>query len=184
MIEYKTYAPAEVLPESVILPQQTHGTNITEIITGKEELSGIDGIWARKEAGFSLGIKTADCAPMVFWDDEKYGIVHTGWRGLVDGIVEKMCKEFDSKKTHIWVGPLLPIFEIQKDECYELIEQKFGSMFFSEEDVKIFFHFQDALKSIVPNAIFDERSTFDTSGLASWRRDGDEKRNRTVVTVL
>lgn len=174
-----TYAPSEILPEGVILPEQTHGNRIVEIITGQENLSDCDGIWTTNSV-FKLGVRTADCAPLVFWEGEKFGVVHAGWRGLVNGIIEKMLDEFESPQ--IWAGPLLPKFEIQKDFCYAQIQAKFGEKFFKENQQIIEFDFQGALKSLLPLAQFDQRSTLEDLSLASWRRNRNESRNVTVVS--
>lgn len=217
----KTYGPDEKWSNSVILPIQTHSNNIVEIVTGNEDLSNCDGIWTRfhqpplLRGYFELGIKTADCAPIVFWDDNAYGIVHAGWRGLCNGIIEKMLANFEDKSSdpgvnsfndkiqprgqifNIWIGPILPKFEIQKDFCYDEIYAKFGDQFFSKisprptgtplisrggKAEKYLFDFKGALKSILPMAEFDERSTYKEGALASWRRDQDEKRNLTVIS--
>ena len=186
-ISYKTFGLREVLPKNILMPDQVHGNKIVEIITRNEDLTGVDGIYSHftdDEKRLLLGIKTADCAPVVFWDDDKYGVIHVGWRGLVNGIVENMCKIFDDQDTDIWVGPMLPIFEIQRDECYKIIEQKFGSKFFSKANGQMFFHFQEALASLIPEAEFDGRSTFEDETFASWRRDQDDRRNVTLVMGL
>ena len=184
-MNYTTFAPSLDIPSAIITPQQTHSTNISEIKTGKENLENCDGIWTRQGHNFILGVKTADCAAICFYNKDKYGVIHAGWRGLVDGIVEKMCKTFSLKNTQIWVSPLLPQFEISKDECYDRIHAKFGNQFFlphPKDDNKAIFDFKSALKSVLPpQATFDPRSTFDTPELASWRRDGHTDRNITIL---
>lgn len=175
----RTFAPGQALPPRVILPQQTHGTQVIEIITGDERLSATDGIWT-KNPDFLLGIRTADCAPIAVWDDEKFGVVHAGWRGLMDGIVENFLQNFDAPQ--IWVGPLLPIFEIQKDDCWSRIRDRFGDDFFEEPNNELQFNFRAALASVLPDdAEWDSRITADTPDLASWRRDHDDRRNVTVI---
>ncbi|MBI3418527.1 MAG: peptidoglycan editing factor PgeF [Proteobacteria bacterium] len=43
-----------------------------------------------REKGVALGIKTADCAPVLFFDAKAkvIGAAHAGWRGAVDGMLE------------------------------------------------------------------------------------------------
>ena len=173
----------ENISSDIILPQQVHGTKIVEILTGGEDLSQCDGIWTRDFSKI-LGIKTADCAPIAFWEDDRFGILHAGWRGLCDGIIEKMLENF--KNPNVFVGPLLPKFQIQKDFCYEKILEKFGEEFLIgiEEEEIIIFDFKSALYQTIQGAAnveFDERSTFNDLDLASWRRDRDERRNVTVI---
>ncbi len=197
-MKIKTYRPHEKWPDSVVLPTQTHGNNIVEIITGQEHLSDCDGIWTcistmgeKKRRTFQLGIKTADCAPICFWEEERYGILHAGWRGLCNGIIEKMLSKFE--KPNVWVGPILPQFEIQKDFCYDQIYTKFGDRFFTSSrnspfpqrrgDKRILFDFKSALALILPMAKFDNRSTYEKKDLASWRRDQDKRRNLTIISA-
>ena len=179
-MEIQTFPPDSKISFSVILPKQCHGLKIVEIITGQEDLTDCDGVWTRNK-DFILGIKTADCAPVCFSDSEKFGILHAGWRGLVSGICEKMLDIFNSPETEIFVGPMLPEFEIKKDSCYEAISQKFGSQFFVEKDDEIIFKFKDALASILPKAVFDPRTTFGDQSLSSWRRDKIRNQNNTTI---
>ena len=171
-MKVETYSPNFKIPYDVIIPKQCHGTKIVEIITGNEDLSECDGVWTKNKS-LILGIKTADCAPICFGDMEKFGVIHAGWRGLVNGICEQMLEIFNSNNTYIFIGPMLPEFEIKKDYCYEAINKKFGEKFFIEREGKIFFEFKDALISILPNVKFDPRSTYTDKGLSSWRRDKD-----------
>jgi copper oxidase (laccase) domain-containing protein len=190
----KIYTPQDRIESNIILPTQVHGTRIIEIINGKEDLSACDGLWTQ-DSQFAIGVKTADCAPIVFATPNMVGVVHAGWRGLVGGICEKMLEisnslkisrsssitEKPSTSLQIFCGPCLHQFEIQKDDCYEQIFAKFGDSFFFEEEGKIIFDFKSALKSVLPTCEFDPRNTFDDVSLASWRRDHDQKRNITVV---
>ncbi|MCX6807296.1 MAG: polyphenol oxidase family protein [Patescibacteria group bacterium] len=174
----KTFAPDEKLPDGIIIPEQVHGANIIEIKTGLEDISNCDGLWTENFMKI-LGVKTADCAPICFWQDDRFGIIHVGWRGLVNGIIEKMLVLFD--KPNVWVGPFLPKFEIQKDECFKRIKERFSSNFLLENKDKIIFDLEKAIRSLLPNADFDGRSTFEDLKLASWRRDKTSSRNVTVI---
>ncbi len=172
------YSPDQAWPQKCVMPLQTHSTNILEITNKPVPLDNCDGLWTDLPH-INLGIKTADCAPIAFIEGTRKGILHAGWRGLCDGIIESMLPHF--KKPTIFVGPLFPIFEIQKDDCYRRIQQKFGNEFFQEEGSHYFFQFKDAIASIIPHAIFDPRSTQKDPQLASWRRDHNDKRNLMVI---
>jgi len=164
----------------VIIPNQPHSNNIVEIITWKEELSNCDGIFTSKKNNFKLWIKTADCAAIVFEDEKYYGIVHAGWRWLVNWIIEKMLEKFDNPK--IFVAPFYKKFEIQKDFCYDEIYKKFQDKFFEIKEEKIIFNFEKALKSILwKDAVFDVRDTFEDKSFYSWRREKTSKRNYTIL---
>ena len=103
----------------------------------------------------------------------------------MDGIIEKMLDEFAVETTHLWIGPLYPAFEIQRDACYERIDARFGDSFFTEHDDQLEFRFLDAIRSIIPQAEYCGRSTHADPTLASWRRDKILARNNiTLVGAL
>ena len=199
-IKIQTFKPSEVLPNKVILPQQTHGAKVVKIQTGLENLESCDGMWSESE-NFLLGVKTADCAPICLWNDTQFGILHAGWRGTVNGAIENMLQAFEfelgsnspSRPSRdgvqnypgmaIWVGPLLPRFEIQKDRCFQQIHTKFGDRFFTKNNGKIMFEFKHCLQFLLPNAQFDTRSTSEDSTLASWRRDKRFPKGQNVTVI-
>ena len=183
-IKITTYGLEQKIPKNVIFPTQVHSTKIVEIKTGQENLKNCDGIFTSILYHYALGIQTADCAPICFYDDRRYGIIHAGWRGLVGGIIEKMLEKFEN--PHIFVGPLFKEFEIQRDDCYAKIDNKFGQQFFkihnSLSQEKIIFQFQKAIKSVLPNnTIFDSRDTYQDKSLASWRRDRDKHKTNYMI---
>jgi len=166
--------------ENIIVPNQTHSNNIIEIKTWKENLDNCDWIFTSKKNNFKLAIKTADCAAIVFEDEKNYWIIHAGWRGAVNWIIEKMLEKFENPK--IFVAPFLKKFEIQKNFCYELIYEKFWDKFFKEKNWKILFYFESCLKSLLwEQAIFDKRDTLEDKNFYSYRRNKTEKRNYTVI---
>jgi len=166
--------------DGVLVPAQPHLANIVEIKTWKEDLSQADGIFTSRKNNFKLGVKTADCSAITMYDKNFYWVVHAGWRWLVFWIVEKMLKKFENPT--IYVAPFYKKFEIQKDFCYDMIEEKFWKQFFEEKDGKILFDFQWALKSILPSsAVFDKRDTFFDKDFYSWRRESTKKRNYTII---
>ncbi len=167
--------------EGVIIPMLSHGDRLVSVETGEEDMNACDAL-ITSHKNFSLGIHTADCAPICFSDGTKIGIAHVGWRGLRLNLIEKMLKEFDTTQLEVYVGPRLDSFEIQKDSCYEAITQKFGETFFTHENEKIIFHFKDAIASLLPqHTLFDSRNTKLDITLPSHRRDGTSKRLLTVV---
>jgi copper oxidase (laccase) domain-containing protein len=170
MIGFTTIPPRKGIKRNIYFPRQIHSSRVLELKTG-DEIVECDGVFT-KNRNLILGIKTADCAPVVFMSEEMFAIVHAGWRGLVDGILENMMQEFSGeKRKFVWIGPLNPIFEIQKDECYQRIFYRFKEQFFSEQKGKIFFSFADALLSVLPkNAYYCGESTFTNTTWASRRR--------------
>lgn len=123
-------------PKELIIPFQTHSTNILIIdenylqASGEERtemLQGIDALITR-EPGYCLCISTADCIPILLYDHRNQVIAsaHAGWRGTVNYIaghtLEKMRALWgtDGKDVVACIGPgiSLPSFEVG-EEVYE-----------------------------------------------------------------
>lgn len=174
--------PDSPLPPGIILPEQTHSAKIQEILTGQEDLSQTDGIWTQNP-DLVLGIKTADCASIAWENENQWGLLHVGWRGFCQDIIEKMNARFkNSPPPHVHVFPFLHVFEIQKDFCYEALSKKCGHSFFQETSDKIFFDFYSALRFFLPpQTTFDPRSTDKDIRFASWRRNRTPQRNFTLM---
>ena len=165
---------------SIILPRQSHRNNVIELIKGDEFLNDIDGLFTKNKS-FEIGVTTRDCAPVCLFDDDKIGVVHIGWRGLVNGIYGNISQYFNEKNITVYVAPFLNQFEIKRDFCFDNIRAKFGEEFFEFKDDKIIFNFKNALSSILPiNTIWDSRNTYDDLSLPSNRR-GDK--NNFVTSI-
>lgn len=75
----------------VVLPKQTHSTSIALATKNTmHKTLNADGIFT-KDTDVLLGILTADCVPILFYESKKRlcGVVHAGWRGTLDGITQK-----------------------------------------------------------------------------------------------
>lgn len=103
---------------------QVHGNKILVVekrFPGRGDRA--DGLFTR-EANAFLGIVTADCLPIFFWDraSSAIGIVHAGWRGVVRRITTKMVLQFRSsgippRSMRVVIGPAIQKchFEIWPD---------------------------------------------------------------------
>ena len=85
--------------EKIILPFQTHGTEVKEITDRffeladeekRDYLNGVDAIFTRIPK-VCIGVSTADCVPILFYDPTKQIVAaaHAGWRGTCGRIAEK-----------------------------------------------------------------------------------------------
>jgi copper oxidase (laccase) domain-containing protein len=165
---------------NIHFPKQCHGNHVVELITGDEDVSDTDALTTRNK-NIVLGIKTADCAPICFTSADMIGIAHIGWRGFVAGLFQKIIAMFPLD-TEIWIGPHMHIFEIQKDECYDLIlASGFGHHIHEHEGI-LKFHFKDALLEIAPRAVCDSRNTYTDVMLPSYRCDKTLERIITTVS--
>lgn len=114
----------------VVTPYLIHGARVgvatrADLGTGYADTDAL----VSNEPGVALFCRFADCVPVAFYDSDRraVGIAHTGWRGVVAGVLEAtvhtMVDRFGSDPTHMWagVGPAIGpcCFEVGADvaEC-------------------------------------------------------------------
>jgi YfiH family protein len=120
---------------NTLLLNQVHGTEVvvidsTEKIYGNQDLPKADAI-VTNLPNIVLGLFTADCAPILFFDEEKniIGAAHAGWRGAKLGVIQSVISamhKLGAKNISAKIGPM-----IQQDS-YE-ISQEFLDEFLSED---------------------------------------------------
>lgn len=110
--------------QNVVSADLEHGTNVE--IVGKNEKGSFvektDGL-ITKEKNIFLTVTVADCLPIFIYTETGVGILHGGWRGVADGIVENGIKKFRemtnclSEEIFLKVGPSIDscCFEVGND---------------------------------------------------------------------
>ena len=110
------------LETSLTTCRQVHGANAAR---GRREdawreCDSCDALWS-DETHTAIGIKVADCLPVVLIDPMHSVIanVHSGWRGALLRIIEKAlaAAPLDSRATHAWLGPSI------RACCFEVGEE-------------------------------------------------------------
>jgi len=158
-IFYNRQKAAEMLGGNIndlLFLRQMASTNVTFVTEPSQEKVTADGV-VTKTQGIILGIKTADCLP-VLMADYKNGVIgaaHAGWRGAIRGVVENtlnLMLEKGAELRHIAValGPCIQqkSFEVGEEvylECVAL-NSEYGSFFDKGGDEK---HFQFNLEGLV-----------------------------------
>ncbi len=144
---------------NIIFPKQVHG--IKEIILTNKILAGPDYIYNKDNLPKSwqvesdylitdlkntgIGILTADCLPIIIVDNNLIAIIHAGWRGAVNGIIEScvnsLIKNFGSKPEQLkaYLGPCAKAccYEVQQDFVSNLPEKYKNNLI--NRDNKIYF---------------------------------------------
>ncbi len=86
---------ADLEKKDLVLMEQTHGNKIKKVFLKDkgQVIREVDGL-ATSEKGLILGVKTADCLPILFYEPlaKIVGVVHAGWRGTFKQIAVKMVK--------------------------------------------------------------------------------------------
>ncbi len=101
--------------------RQVHGRDVIVVDTAGE------GVGAAADAAISVtplapvAVVTADCAPIVLVDDAgaAVGVVHAGWRGLGDGVVQAATDAMRARGATTISAALGPCIHA---ECYEFAE--------------------------------------------------------------
>ena len=119
--------------ESLITLNQKHSNQVIYFeneTSIKNKLSG-DAI-VSKVKNVGIGILTADCAPIFFYDPNKKIIacVHSGWKGALNGVIKNTVKKFNELNSNnndliAVVGPCInkENYEIKTDFFEKFISQ-------------------------------------------------------------
>lgn len=118
----------------IAIPEQTHGNQVAIVHDWCQSLIPyVDGLVTRRH--IVLGILTADCLPILVYDDASgaIGAVHAGWRGIYKNIIKNAL---DAMRTigaqrehiHVIIGPHIRSCCYMVDEQRKaLFESAFGS---------------------------------------------------------
>lgn len=88
--------------KNILFPNQAHGSKIRFVKNSDTCFAPTDGLVTDKKNLF-LGVVTADCLPICFWDSKKslVGIIHAGYKGILKGIIEELFNSFKSLGSNI-----------------------------------------------------------------------------------
>ena len=150
-----------------------------------------------KEKNLFLSVTVADCLPVFFYDPvaRVIGIAHSGWRGLVDGVLGKTfetLKNCGACEENIFVafGPSIQKchFEIQTDILPQFAKYK---KYIFERDRKTFVDLEGIAKNQLQAAGI-QVTNIETSNICtfcekekffSYRRDQPEKLQAMVAVI-
>lgn len=114
------------LPDEPAWLHQTHSTTCVHI--EKEKNREADA--AITQSMQPLTMLTADCLPIALCNKEgtETALIHAGWRGLVNGIIENTLVKMTSKPQDLmaWIGPSIcgKCFEVGED-VYNLCTNRY-----------------------------------------------------------
>ena len=113
------------LPSVPLWLTQVHGRDVATVPGAKEGVEA-DAAWT-DQPGQVLAVLTADCLPVVICDHEgtQLAVVHAGWRGLVEGVLEAAVTKFSAAPENLlaWMGPAIgpEAFEVGPEVRHALI---------------------------------------------------------------
>ena len=163
--------------------KQIHSNKILPSSIIKNDHFEGDGIFLEEGSKKNLCILTADCLPVLFIGEEGEALIHAGWRGIKNGILENKILK-DLKPKQMFIGPSI------KKCCYEVspdFQANFpSSKSFLKNQGKLFFsldeEIQDRVKKLFPllEILVDKHCTYCDKKFHSFRRDKTDKRNYNV----
>jgi len=154
--------------------------------------------------GIPIAVLTADCAPILIYDDSKEMIaaIHAGWKGAYKGIVNKVVKFMikkgcSSKNITAAIGPCISNnnYHVREDFIKKFIKKdKKNIIFFRKTMNKNYFnlnkyvHFQ--LKSlnikkidIIDKDTFNAKNNFFSARKSISRNETDYGRNISIIMI-
>lgn len=127
-------------PPGAVTLKQVHSNRVVNAHGLKDRSQEGDAL-ITDEVGCMVGVRTADCVPMLMLDCAKRAVaaVHAGWRGsaaeIARSAVDRMQRDFDTKPEDLYValGPCI------RACCYEVgkeVAERFAALFpeWGEED--------------------------------------------------
>lgn len=170
--------------ESLVLAKQVHGADVIEAVAGDQGVLGVADILITSAPGTTLGILTADCAPVILVGRSRAAVVHAGWRGVVAGAVERGLEAM-GEVVAAWVGPSIHAC------CYEVgpeVIEAFGTRGLPVADAThvdpgaVAAHILES--SGVPSVEASPECTSCEARYFSYRRDGLTGRQGGFVTLM
>jgi len=137
--------------------------------------------------GLEIGVKTADCVPIILIGEEWVGAIHAGWRGLASGIIQKTVEEMKREEVRDLTAFVFPS---ARSCCYEVGEE-FVSIFgrnLINRNGKLFFDTQaEAVAQLRESGVRDiivwGACTVCTPYLPSYRRDKTSRRLTASIKI-
>ncbi len=123
-------------PKQLVLAQQVHGNDVAVVTEkdAKKEIAYVDGLVTRS-AVVALGMRTADCVPLLFYDVKHHviGAAHAGWKGTLANIAGRVIDVMKTlgaapEDTFVSVGPHIGVCcYTVPEERVRMFQKKFGT---------------------------------------------------------
>lgn len=90
--------------------QQVHGANVVVVDEPGAKCAAPADASVTKCVDAVLSVQTADCAPLVLASESLVGLVHAGWRGIVEGVIGATfgsLRDLGGEEIHALLGPCI-----------------------------------------------------------------------------
>lgn len=194
----------KIATQNIFITNQIHSSKVIEVnkvnIANNLGIIEADGM-ITNHTNLSLIILTADCAPILLFDQRKLiiGAVHAGWRGAKAGILFNAIKKMQSlgaENIQAILGPMIrqKSYEVQNDFHQSFIDQNMSNRdFFINNAGKIFFdlpgYIKKQLTDLGVKKIEDQEidtltnKNFYSYRLSTINKKPNEGRNLSIITI-
>lgn len=151
--------------------QQCHSDIVREINLNQ---NACDGIITTNQS-IPLICYTADCIPIFGQNAHSRFILHAGWRGLCDGIIDQLIAHPNCQGTYdITIGPHISQshFQVKDDFIQAWQHEPLFESFYANEHFDLFGYASTKLKPITRTLSHFSKCTLSNHDVASYRRDG------------
>ena len=123
-------------PNNLVTVKQVHGVAVVRANDVDADTEA-DAIWTHKGSGYVVGVRTADCVPVLLVD-EQAGVcaaVHSGWRGTASNIVGQtvevlLASGANARDLRAAIGPCI---EVGAFEVGDEVAKEFSSQFVARD---------------------------------------------------
>ena len=173
--------------KNLIISDQYH-SNKCLIATSKNPYPKCDAL-VTSDNSLILGITTADCLPIIFYDQENkiIGIAHAGWKGLVKGVIQNTVKKMISlgaqkKSIKSIIGPCIRVKSYEVNQVFVKKLKTHYQKFAIRQTQKIYFDLPKLAKHILSESNISEvydtkKNTFLDKNYFSFRESKKKKQN-------
>ncbi len=175
------------LPPKVYLPIQKHTDKVIKLGSPNNKPEVGDSVITHLK-NTEIGVRTADCVPIVLVGERWIGVIHAGWRGLYKGIIPRTVEALHNEGETQLYGFVFPS---AKACCYEVGKEfkKFFNRNLVEKNGRLFFDAQDeAVAQLEESGVrvieVLRDCTICNTNYPSYRRDKTRERLYTTVVKL
>ncbi len=172
--------------------KQIHSSYIRKVTESSKDL--VSDSCYTSTIGLACAVLSADCLPILLCNSSgsKVGVIHTGWRGLANGIIPKFITRFSKNPKDVicWIGPSIsPDNYLVREDVYKKLI-KISSKIFTKHDTErwnldLKLAAKMLLKSKGVNKIFtDDMCTYQNSNLYySYRGENNTGRIASLIWI-
>jgi polyphenol oxidase len=96
----------QVHSDKVLVLHEDENEPMDRLVVQSDEADAVIGRRSSRAQPYAVGIRTADCVPLLVQAGEYSAAIHAGWRGLAQGIISNTLQklhDLQSKKDSSWV---------------------------------------------------------------------------------